>query len=157
MKKALLILLLSLFSGVIAFCVMRHHRMSARADAPLLDSLPELAWLKSDLHLNNEQFAKVSGLHAAYRPKCVELCHCMEQSHAKLSELSRKERGVTPELMSAIEECAQVRSRCQAAMLNHLYETASVLAPDQATRYLTTMLPYALNESEAHDATGHSH
>jgi hypothetical protein len=157
MKKALFILSLALLSGVVAFCLMRQHRMSAHHGGPLLDSMPELAWVRTDLHLTDGQFAKVSDLHVAYRPKCVELCRCMEESRTKLEALSRKERGVTPELETAIDENARVRSRCQAAMLKHIYDTAAVLDRNQADRYLTTMIPYALGDARVEAGGGHSH
>jgi len=157
MKKAVLILTLALLAGVAAFCLMRHHKMAESHGGPLLDSMPELAWVRADLHLTDEQFAKVSDLHVAYRPKCVEMCRCMEQSRTKVEALSRKERTVTPELESAIGEHAEVSARCQRAMLKHIYDTAAVLDRNQADRYLNTMLPYALGDAQTDTGGHHSH
>ena len=41
-------------------------------------------------------------------------------------------------------------------MLNHLYETAATLSPEQSRRYLETMLPYALDFTHSESGTLHA-
>jgi len=156
MKKTLIILTVSILAGVAAFSLMRSHKAAASGGA-LLDSMPELAWVRKDLGLTEEQFAKVSELHAAYRPKCLELCRHISEAHAKLASLTRRDRDVTPELEAAIREHADVHARCQQAMLKHIYETAATLDEKRAGRYLDTMLPYTLDFTQSQPEAGHSH
>lgn len=156
MKQLLIALIASLVAGAVAFSLMRSHKMAA-SRGPLLDSLPELAWVKTDLKLSESQFAKVSALHVAYRPKCMEYCQKIAAAHEKLALLTRRDREVTPELEAAIREHAEVHATCQQAMLKHLYETAATLDEQQAKRYLQTMVPFALDSSNSEAETHPCH
>ncbi|MES2659714.1 MAG: periplasmic heavy metal sensor [Verrucomicrobiota bacterium] len=143
MKKVLLSILLGLVAGLLAFYLMRSHRLAAR-DGVLLDSMPELSWVRTDLKATDSQMAKVTELHLAYRPKCEEMCRRITAAHAKVEALARANRGMTPELDAAIREHAETHAQCQQAMLEHIYRTAALLDPEQATRYMETVLPIAL-------------
>ncbi len=146
MKKGLLIFVLALVTGIACFCVTRFHCHYAHKEV-LLDSMPELAWLRAELKLTDDQFAKASELHAAYRPTCEEMCHNITQSQARLESLARSGRGMTPDLLEAIRDNARVHAECQQKMLEHLYQTAALLDEKQAARYLQTMVPHALDSS----------
>jgi len=156
MKKGILILAIALLAGVIAFCLMR-SRTITHSRENLLDSMPELAWVRTDLKLTDAQFSKVSELHAAYRPKCMEMCRRISDAHEKVDGLAGKGRKLTPELDAAIREHAVIHAECQQAMLKHLYETAAVLDEKQAGRYLETMIPFALDSTLSGSETAHSH
>lgn len=144
MKKGLVILTLALFAGVLSFSLMRRHKMAEHRSV-FLDAMPELAWVRNDLKLTGAQFAKVTELHAAYRPKCVEMCGRIAAAREKVDALAKESRDVSSELEAALREHAATQAECQQAMLKHMYETAATLDPDQAKRYLETMLPMALN------------
>jgi hypothetical protein len=146
MKKGLLILILALVAGIAAFVVARSHRQSAHNEI-LLDSMPELAWLRTELKLTEAQFRQASELHTAYRPICAEMCHNISEAHAKLETLAQTGRGITPELTAAIQHHARVHAECQEKMLEHLYQTAALLDDKQAARYLEAMIPHALDSS----------
>ena len=146
MNKGLLILALTLVAGVLAFWSMRTCKMAERNEV-LLDSMSELTWVRSELKLTDAQFAKVSELHAAYRPKCVEMCRQIAEARGKVDALAKASRGVTPDLEAALREHAETQAGCQQAMLKHIYETAATLDPDQAKRYLETMLAMALDST----------
>jgi len=156
MKKNLIILTVSILSGVAAFSLMRSDKAAAASGA-LLGPTPEPGRVRKDLGLTEEQFAKVSELHAAYRPKCLDLCRHISDAHAKLASLTRRDRDVTPELEAAIREHADVHARCQQAMLKHIYETAATLDEKRAARYLDTMLPFTLDFTPSEPEAGHSH
>ena len=155
MKKGAYILAIALLAGVIAFCVMRSHKI-AESRGNLLDSMSELAWVRKDLALTDAQFSKVSELHAAYRPKCMAMCRSISEAHEKMEALARKDRKLTPEFDEAIREHAAIHAECQRAMLRHLYETAGVLDASQASRYLETMIPYALDFTHSESGNLHS-
>ncbi len=155
MKRPLLILLFFLLAGVAAFCVMRSQK-SAERQGVLLDNMPELSWVRSELKLTDEQFAKVAELHAAYRPKCVQMCRRIAEAHEKLDRLAARDESVSEELRAAIREHADIHAECQETMLEHLYQTAAQLDSKQAAKYLETMLPYALDFTHSESGAMHS-
>lgn len=146
-------LALSLLAGVVAFFFMRSHM--SESEGSFVNSMSELGWFQKDLKLSDKQLVEVSNLHAAYRPKCEEMCQCISESQKKIEELSRKNRRMTPELEEAIREHHEILAECQQAMLKHIYETAEALDENQATRYLKTMIPYALDL--VHNGSGSPH
>ncbi len=143
MKSTLVTVVLSLLAGTLAFCLMRSHKLAERNEV-LLDSMPELTWMKTDLELTDSQLAKVTELHLAYRPRCRELCQRIAAAHAKVESLARTNRAMNPELDAALRDHATTHSECQTAMLEHIYRTAALLDSQQATRYVETVLPIAL-------------
>jgi DNA-binding SARP family transcriptional activator len=159
MKNLLVVVVVSLVAGVASFSLMRSHKLASNATngGPLVDTLPELAWVRTELKLTDSQFAKVSELHVAYRPKCLELCQNIAAAHEKLARLTTSDRKVTPELEAAIREHAEVHANCQQAMLRHLYETAATLDEKQANRYLELMIPYALDAPPSDQESNHCH
>lgn len=144
MKRGILILVIAIIAGVAAFCLTRSQKLADRQHV-LLDSMPELTWVKSELKLNDAQFAKVSKLHTAYRPKCMEMCRQIAAAHEKVEDLIRENPEVTPELERAIHEHAAIHAECQQAMLQHIFQTAGVLDRDQAALYLKEVVPFALD------------
>jgi len=156
MKKALLVLVIALAAGLAAFCVMRSYQQKERSGV-MLDSMPELAWLRSDLKLSDAQFAEVSRLHAAYRPECEKMCMEIAGARHELEAATLRNREMNAEVQAAIQKHAETRARCRQAMLRHMYETAALLDADQASRYLETMLPYAMDDAGAGAATHGSH
>lgn len=154
MKRGILILIVALIAGVAAFCGVRSYKMAGQKSV-LLDSTPELSWLKSELKLSDRQFAKVSELHSAYRPKCAEMCLRISAAHEQMVELIHQNPDVTPELEKAIHRHAEIHAECQEAMLRHVFETAGVMDRGQAAVYLKEMLPFALDFS--HSEKGELH
>jgi hypothetical protein len=152
--KGVFILILILAAGTLAFCLMRNHRMPARGDA-LLDTMPELGWVRSELKLTDEQFKKVAQLHAEYRPECVRMCNMISQAHEKIEERAKSSRSMTPELSAALQEHAAIHLECQQTMLGHIYRTAALMNQRQSEKYLEKMLPYALDFT--HSETGNLH
>lgn len=156
MKRAILVLAVALIAGVTAFSLMRSHKTGG-SHGTLLDTMPELGWLRSELDLTDSQFTKVGELHAAYRPKCVGMCDRIEKAHERLDALARAGGQVSPELKAAIADHARIHAECQEAMIEHLYRTADVLDEEQAKRYLDTMLPFALDFSHSEPKGVHGH
>lgn len=157
MTRGLRVLALALAAGSLAFIATRLCRCGT-SPAParvMLDALPELEWLRTELNLTDAQFASVRELHLAYRPRCAEMCHRIGEAHQKNEREARANRGVTPELSAALAAHAQVHLECQEAMLRHLYQTAALLNEHQARHYLDTLLPFTLDFS--HSETGSLH
>jgi hypothetical protein len=144
MKAGLLVLIAIVLAGAGGFLFSRSQQ-GTKAHDTLLESLPELAWVRENLDLTDDQFAKVRKLHVAYQPRCESLCHELMNARQKVEALAMNHDRVSPELEEALHAYALVKVRCQQAMLEHLYQTAGVLHPDQARRFLDIMLPYALD------------
>lgn len=154
MKRGLWILAAALLAGLVGFIVTRSQcdctmpEKTATHDGH--SQLPELEWLRQEFKLTDEQFAKVSELHLAYRPTCEDLCAKVIASQAKVKKLVDVGTQVSPELKAALQEHAALHVECQTAMLNHLYQTAACLSPDQARHYLEAMLPQVIDPETSH-------
>lgn len=148
MKKGLTILAIAALAGVMAFFLMRSHKLAA-ARGPILDSMPELAWVRTSLKLTDEQFAKVSELHSAYRPQCAEMCGRIAEAHETMEKLIHESPEMTPDLAKAIHQHAVIHAECQEAMLRHIFQTAGVMDQDQSARYIKEMLPFVLDFSHS--------
>jgi hypothetical protein len=148
MKRGLWILAAAVLAGLAGFIVTR-----SQCDCTIPEKiaaydrqsqLPELEWLRQEFKLTDEQFAKVSELHLAYRPTCEDLCAKVMASQTKMKKLVGVGTQVSPELKAALQEHATLHVECQTAMLNHLYQTATCLSLDQARHYLDAMLPQVI-------------
>ncbi len=148
MKRGLLILIAALIIGSASFYITRQRCSCSMPDTMATHDgnsrLPELEWLHHELKLTDEQFAKVSALHLAYRPTCEALCMKVMASHDKVRALVNAGTQVSPELKAALQEHAALHVECQSAMLAHLYQTAACMSPEQAKQYLDAMLPQVI-------------
>ncbi len=152
MKKGLLILAAAMMAGILAFFLSR-GQPSPDPGTVLLDSLPELAWLRTDLKLTDAQYAKVGELHRAYRPVCAEMCRRIAEGEAAVAKLARAQGGMNDELSQAIDNHGRVIAACKRSMLEHLYQTASLMNERQARRYLEVTLPLALDSARGRTMT----
>lgn len=139
MKRPLLLLPLGLAAGLLAFAAVywltvRDHR------AMLRDPQSELAWLRTEFGLSDDQFNRVAALHAEYQPVCADFCRRIAESNARLRNAILKTNALNPELRGALEETGRLRDACREAMLAHLYDVARELPRDAAMRYLRSML-----------------
>ena len=159
MKKGLLVLAAALLAGIASFYATRWHVAGGHhhGGRTMMDAMPELEWLKRDLRLSEAQFAKVKELHAAYRPKCTEMCQRIAEAHEKMQSLALAGGEMTPGLQAALKEHADLHLECQQTMLQHLYRTAATLDEAQAQQYLKTMLPFALDFSHSEPAQPDAH
>lgn len=156
MKRGFFILALALLAGLAGFALTSRHpaALGEGNDGAVSrsSSLPELQWLHEEFGLTNEQFEKVSELHLAYLPTCKLLCEKIIVSRKKMAALVLEGRTLSPELAAALREHSLLLEECQTAMLGHIYETAASLSPEQAERYLETMMPYVITMTADHTA-----
>lgn len=111
-----------------------------------------LAWLQTEYHLTDAQFARVRELHDEYQPKCMAMCRQIDEKNAELQSLLAATNAITPEIKQTLAESAQLRMECEQAMLAHFYEEAQVMPPEQGRRYLAwvqsaTMMPGQMSQS----------
>ena len=115
------------------------------------NSQPELAWLKQEYQLSDQQFARISELYVAYHPKCVEMCREIDAQNARLKTLLAATNVITVEIRQALTDQSQLRAKCEANMLNHFYQVSQVMPTDQGKRYLAwmqkeTLIPAPMSE-----------
>jgi Spy/CpxP family protein refolding chaperone len=147
MKRPLFLLLAALLAGFLAYAGARFWPVAPARGGILLDEMNELSWLGQELALTDAQMEAVAKLHHEYRPKCEEMCARIHEADGRLTNLAAGSRTMTPELSAAIHDAARVRAECQEAMIGHLHQTAALLDPAQAEKYLAAMLPLALGVS----------
>ena len=135
MKRAWLTLLGGLAAGLLGYACIYFHATAAQRSIEQTKR-PELAWLKTDYHLSDSQFAQVVQLHDAYYPKCVEMCRRINEQNAKVQELLGATNAVTSEIKQALTQAAQLRMECQAAMMQHFYEVSRAMPTEEGKRYL---------------------
>jgi hypothetical protein len=135
MKRTGLILLAGLLLACAAYCGV--YYLATAADRNLeQDATPELAWLKKEFNLSDAEFKRISDLHAAYQPRCAEMCKRIAAKHAELQELLAQSGTMTPEIQKNLAESAQIRAECQTAMLAHFFEVSRTMPPAEGKRYL---------------------
>jgi hypothetical protein len=155
MKRGLIILIIAVMLGVGMFVgseqMLKPCDCVNLAQMPVENGslLPELQWLRLSLHLTNPQFEKVQALHLAYQPRCAELCKRVQHSDQALQVSALRGRTVTDDVVKLLRERADLTLECQQAMLQHVYETATCMTPEQADNYLKLVLPHVLAAAHA--------
>jgi len=144
--RSLAIIAIALGASVavgIAVCAWNAHR-----------STP-MGWLRSEFGLNDAQMHQAEAISADYQDHCREMCARIAVADRKLAEMIRSQREVTPEIRDAIASTDRLRTECRTRMLEHFYEIARELPPEQQDRYLAIVLPSVLNPAMMAEA--HSH
>src|SRR5262245_43872477 len=70
---------------------------------------PELGWLKEEFHVSDAEFARISGLHAAYQSHCAEMCQRIDAKNAEIKEALAHATEVKPEIEQKLVEAQQLR------------------------------------------------
>ena len=135
MKRGLLILIFGLLTAAVAYFCSYQVGISAARKLQKTDQ-PELAWLQQEFKLSDQEFKRISELHAAYLPHCAEMCRRIDEQNTKLRNLLAAADQMTGEIEAAIAESARLRGECQRDMLNHFFEVSRTMPPEQGKRYL---------------------
>ncbi len=134
MKRSWIILVGGLLLAVLAYGGVFAWRESQRLTAHQ-KSAPELAWLKSEFQIPDQEFERIQSLHFAYAAACAERCRQIDAKNAELRGLLATSDTVTPAIEQAIQDAAQLRAGCHADMLRHFYEVRQSMPPEQGKRY----------------------
>jgi hypothetical protein len=124
-----LVLALAAYFGAYYACTARSHSLEST-------NSPELAWLKDEFHLTNEEFARINQMHEAYLAGCAERCRRIDEKNADLKRLLASTNAVTPQIEQTLGEAARLRAECQKQMLQHFYEVSRTMPEEQGKRYL---------------------
>lgn len=163
MRRGMQILGLGLFMAVVAYACF-YFAGTARSRELLRNPQPELAWLKAEYRLGDEEFARLSELHNGYLPKCAERCRTIGELNAKLEQRLATSSEMTAEMKMLLEERARMRAICQAEMLEHFFQVSQTMPPAQGKRYLAWVQaqaflrePAMVHHPENEPANAHQH
>ena len=73
-----------------------------------------------------------------------------------VAKLASEQGSMNDDLAKAIENHGRVIAECKRSMLEHLYQTASLMEERQSQRYLKATLPLALDSVHGRTAS-HNH
>lgn len=135
MKRAVVIVvagLLAAFTGYCAlyYCATKKHREMMESPAP------ELAWLKSEFRLSDEEFERIAKLHEGYMARCAELCQRIAQKSSELRHILSGTNIDAKAVEQKLNEAGELRVECQKNMFNHFLEVSRHMPPAQGSRYL---------------------
>src|ERR1035437_10314321 len=138
MRRSLLILLAMVLAGaaIAGASYLLGCRICARQ---LAGSGDDLAWLRREFRLGDNEMQRIRQLHEGYLPKCHENCALIAGKKKVLQATLDRAHGMTPEAQQKLMEVAALRAKCQANILGHFYEVSQAMPPDQGRRYLAEM------------------
>lgn len=154
MKKAALILLAGLLFSTVAFSSF-YYLGTASLRSMLNEPQPGLAWLKKEFKLTDAEYARITRLHEEYLPKCGERCMRIAELNSHLEQLLSKASSVTPEIQQLLARRAQMRSDCEAEMLDHFLQVSRMMPPEQGKRYLQWVEQQTFMSGQAMEAHHH--
>jgi hypothetical protein len=135
MKSAIMVLVAGVLLCAVAFCGF-YYWGTASHRGLLQQQAPELAWLKKEFNLSDAEFTRITKLHAAYQPRCMEMCRRIDEQGKTLKALLNSTNAMTPEIEAALAESTKLRAECQRNMLQHFFEVSRTMPPAQGRRYL---------------------
>ena len=150
-----LMLALGAYWGSYRACSSNWHAIEASQE-------PELAWLKTEFHLSDAEFARVSALHEGYLAGCAERCRQIDEKNTHLKHLLAMTNAITPDIERTLAEAASLRAECYKQMLDHFYQVSKTMPPEQGKRYLSwvqnrTILSGAHQAMQASEPPTHTH
>ena len=135
MKRTVVILFVGLLAG------LGSHLAYYRLHQPSLDSLDsQLAWMKSELNLNDAQFARIKELHQASSPRLHALASQVAQlqtEFAAFEDMRRtSDRVDFLEFARFAEARRHINRECLDSTRQLVLATAEVMSPQQRQRYI---------------------
>ena len=138
MRRSLILLIALLMAGVaiaggsyLLGCRICARQLAASGD--------DLAWLRREFRLGDNEMQRIRQLHEGYLPKCHENCALIAAKKQELQAALDHAQGMTPEAEQKLAEVAALRAKCQSNMLGHFYEVSQAMPPEQGRRYLAEM------------------
>jgi hypothetical protein len=136
MRRGALVLLLGVAVGVTAhLAYFRMHEPSEPGSLP-----DELAWMKGELGLSDEQFARISELHQASSPRLRALAAQVAQMQAEFAAFEKTrlttDRVDFVEFARFVEVRRAVSEQCLDSTRRLVLAAASEMTPSQRERYM---------------------
>lgn len=153
MKKPALILLAILVAATAAYFACYH--IATHDARRMLRAEDNIAWLRAEFALNDEQARTIAALETEYEPRCAAMCARIAQSNERLEKLLTTSKGMTPELEAALREASQTQADCRAATLAQAFAISAHMPPEQAVRYRAMIADRVMPRALGHDTPVH--
>jgi hypothetical protein len=153
MKRPWLILFGGLLLALLAYGTS-YLTGSAKSRSMACSETPTLAWLKSEFHLSDAEYDRISKLHSSYQSACAERCRLIDAKNAELQNLLARTNAITADVEKAIHDAAELRADCQKAMLQHFYEVSRTMPLEQGKRYFNWIVGCTFGSE--HDSMTHA-
>ena len=136
MKRTLLTLVLGVVAGVGAY--LGYYRQHELAPTDTLEG--QLAWMKSELHLTEPQFARIKELHQASHPRLQAMAAQVAHMQAEFGEFERTRQTVDRvdflEFARFVESRRNLNRACLDSTKQLVLASAEVMDPQQREHYL---------------------
>ena len=141
MNRGFVIMFLGVAAGLIAFQTWTDWRSGCNDG----DLGCQLAWMREDLHLTDEQFTRVVELHARsssrLRQLALEIAR-MDSEFAEFEQTRRSEGRVDfLEFARFVSERREIEAAADHSARTLIEATADVMSPQQRSRYLALVAP----------------
>lgn len=144
MRRTLLVTLLGLLGGASGFYACLAVQQP-RGGSDSLDA--QLAWIKNDLQLTPEQYARIKTIHQQSHPHLLTLASSVARMREEFAAFDRQRKTTGEidflEFARYVEERRRIDRDCLLSTRQLVGASADVLTPGQRARYLT-LLPVAV-------------
>ncbi|MEQ1851841.1 MAG: hypothetical protein ABMA01_09650 [Chthoniobacteraceae bacterium] len=132
--------------GAVLLCMAAFWITRRIADVAPDSSEPDLGllWLKAEYGLDETTFGRVRDIHAAYFRECEHRCHELDALDDRLLKDVILSSGMSAHLESELAREDALCHGCRQAMLQHIYEVASVMPLDSGRRFIADVTPLLL-------------
>ena len=139
MKQGLWVLLLGLALGTGSYMAYMHCHQPF--DARSLDG--QLAWMKTELHLSDEQFSKIRELHQSSSPRlralALQISRMQEEFNAFETTRKQSDRVDFVEFARFVEARREVSRECQDSTHALVLAAAGQMTPAQRKQYFSLL------------------
>ncbi len=136
MKRTFLTLALGLAAGIGAH--VAYFRQHEPVSTDTLEG--QLAWMKSELHLTEPQFARIRELHQASHPRLQAMAAQVALMQSEFAEFERTRRATDRvdflEFARFVESRRDLNRACLDSTKQLVLASAEVMDPEQRARYL---------------------
>jgi hypothetical protein len=141
MKRMLLVIIAGLVAGVAAHVAW--FRANRPCDGGELDC--QLAWMRSELKLSDEQFSRIRAIHEASSPQLLALAAQVAQMRDEYAAFERERvtagRVDFLEFARFVEQRRAIDRACLAATRSLVAAASEPMSPAQRARYLGLVGP----------------
>lgn len=155
MKSTAYTLVMALLLGIGAFfltrtaCEKRSTRTFAEKVSSLEQNIPaNLAWMRKELSLTDQEFARECEIHEAHMVEYRRLCAEMNASRERLKLALEGGKEFTDDGRSAILDYETHFEACERAVIQHVRKAAASMNPDAGRIYVKRMLPHLFPEHD---------
>lgn len=141
MRHTLFVLGLGLFAAAGAHLAWFHLHRPCTGDQLQC----QLSWMKSELKLTDEQFARIKAIHEASSPRLLALAVQVSRMREEYAAFERMriatDRVDFVEFARFVEQRRAVDRECLDSTRRLVAATSDVMTPDQRKRYLGLLTP----------------